>query len=391
MNSSNESAKKITSFSAAVVPNSEEMPRHIQVRDGIMAAIRAGEFAPGERLPGEREWATRFGVSHMTARRAVGQLVEMDLLERRPQIGTYVRSRGSKRLASVTVNLIYPLQAFGFIEQFVQSFLVGLEKRGWHHHAIHLQSGRESAVLRALATNEPAIIVPPETGFNPRMEAALMTAQGRVILIGNRLPASAATSIMADDARAIRLLMKHLQSAGHRKIAIISKQPTHTVDKVQIATWKACCAAYATPRELRNRLIHVEVRRDVPEAVSMRAAVRDYLASPGADATALICLTDTCALGTLAACRELGRAVPAQMSVVASCNTTLLEMINPPVTCADVHIERHVERALELIEATLAGNRTSANEELIAPTLVIRESVAPLIGEPGQAVNNGII
>ena len=299
------------------------------------------------------------------------------MLERRPQSGTYVRAGGSKRLASVTVNLIYPLQAFGFIEQFVQYFLVGLEKRGWHHHAIHLQSGRENAVVRALATNEPAIILPPETGLDRRMEAALFKAKGRIIIIGNRLSAGAATSIMADDARAIRLLMEHLQSVGHRKIAIISKQPDHTVEQVQIATWKACCAAYATPQELRDRLIYVEVRRDVPEAVSMRAAVRDYLASPGADATALICLTDTCALATLAACRELGLAVPAQMSVVASCNTTLLEMINPPVTCADVHIERHVERALELIEATLENKFVASADELIVPSLVARESVAP--------------
>ncbi len=345
-----------------------------------MAAIRAGEFASGERLPGEREWAVRFGVSHMTARRAVSEMVEADLLERRPQSGTYVRSRGSKRLASVTVNLIYPLQAFGFIEQFVQSFLVGLEDRGWHHHAIHLQSGRESAVMRALATNEPAIIVPPEMGFNRRMETALLAAKGRVILIGNRLPRSAATSIMADDPHAIRLLVEHLQSAGHRKIGIISKQPQHTVDQTQIATWKACCAAHATPQELDNRLIRVEIKRDVPEAVCTREAVKSYLNSPQADATALICLTDTCALATLAACRDTGRAVPEQISVVASCNTTLLEMINPPVTCADVHIELHVERAFQLIEATLESTNITAAADLIVPSLVVRGSVAP----PGE-------
>ncbi len=357
--------------------SSEETPRHIQVRDGIMAAIRAGEFAPGERLPGEREWATRFGVSHMTARRAVSEMVEVDLLERRPQSGTYVRSHGSKRLVSVTVNLIHPFQAFGFIERLTQCLLIGLEKCGWHHHMIHLQSGRESAVMRVLATEEPAIIVPPEMGLNQRMKAALLAAKGRVIVIDNRVPESAATSIMADNGQAIRLLMGHLQGAGHRKIGIITKQPDHTVDQTQIATWKACCAAYATPQELRNRLIEVEMSHDLPEAVSMREGVRRYLGSRGADATALICLTDTCALATLAACREVGRTVPAQISVVASCNTTLLEMINPPVTCADVHIEQHVERAFQLIEATLENKPATVSNDLIVPSLVIRESVTP--------------
>lgn len=342
-----------------------------------MAAIRAGEFTPGDRLPGEREWAAHFGVSHMTARRAVSELVEADLLERRPQSGTYVRSHGSKRLASVTVNLIYPLQTFGFIEQLLQCFLIGLEKRGWHHHLIHLQSGRESAVLRALATEEPAIIVPTENGFDQRVKAALLAAKGQVIVIGNRLPESVATSIMADDAQAIRLLMKYLQESGHRKIGIISKQPDHTVDQHQIATWKACCAAYATPQELQKRLITVEMRHDAPEAVSIREAVCNYLNSSNADVTALICLSETCALATLAACREAGLTVPNEMSVVASCNTTLLEMINPPVTCADVHIELHIERALELIEATLGTKPIAAKNDLIAPSLVIRESVAP--------------
>src|SRR5687767_9142792 len=80
--------------------------KHQQVRNSIIEAIRNGEFASGERLPAERDLASRFGVSYMTARRAITEMVEADLLERRAREGTYVRPQGHKRLSTTTVNLI---------------------------------------------------------------------------------------------------------------------------------------------------------------------------------------------------------------------------------------------------------------------------------------------
>ena len=80
-------------FSSAVASNGETL-KHLQVREAITLAIRSGEFPSGSRLPGERELARRFGASHMTARRAVTEMIEADLLERRTHQGTFVRSHG---------------------------------------------------------------------------------------------------------------------------------------------------------------------------------------------------------------------------------------------------------------------------------------------------------
>ncbi len=54
-----------------------------EILDQLEQAILDGHISAGDRLPPERELAERFGVSYMTARRAVSDLVDANLLERR--------------------------------------------------------------------------------------------------------------------------------------------------------------------------------------------------------------------------------------------------------------------------------------------------------------------
>jgi GntR family phosphonate transport system transcriptional regulator len=64
-------------------------PVYRQVSDQLRADITA--FAkPGERLPNERDLAARFGVNRHTLRRAIDELVDCGLVERRHGSGTFV-------------------------------------------------------------------------------------------------------------------------------------------------------------------------------------------------------------------------------------------------------------------------------------------------------------
>ncbi len=56
---------------------------HLQIRAWLVAALAAGDFAVGERLPPERELAIAFGVSRMTLRHALDELEREGALERR--------------------------------------------------------------------------------------------------------------------------------------------------------------------------------------------------------------------------------------------------------------------------------------------------------------------
>ncbi len=357
----------------------EEVPKHLQVRASLMEAIRAGEFAPGEQLPSERDVAARYGVSYMTARRAITEMVEADLLERRPNIGTFVRSHGSRRLAAATVNLIYPLQQSSFGDQFLQSAIMGTQKRGWHYHLIPLQTGRERSAVRALESGEPAILMTPGLKEDSPLYQAVARAQGRAVTIGSQLENHEAPAVMADDTRGMRLIMEHLRGAGHRAIGYITKSLGHPIEEERIATWKECCSPALTPAQIERRLIVLRDLKPTAEASHTHliyAAMCKELARPELDVTALICSGDSTVLATLAACRQNGYDVPAQMSVVTIGDGMAIEFHNPPITCVDVHVGRHVETALEIIEAALQGSPSAEMLHIVEPTLIERGTVA---------------
>jgi GntR family transcriptional regulator len=67
------------------------IPLHHQVYLDLRRAIDGGEWRAGDRLPPERELATRYGCSLITVRRALTELARERRLERTPGRGTYVQ------------------------------------------------------------------------------------------------------------------------------------------------------------------------------------------------------------------------------------------------------------------------------------------------------------
>ncbi|WP_263143586.1 histidine utilization repressor [Pseudomonas sp. RIT-PI-AD] len=67
-----------------------EQPQYLRIKTHILAAIRAGELRPGDRIPAETSLAGQFGVSRMTVNRAIRELADAGVVQRFVGDGTYI-------------------------------------------------------------------------------------------------------------------------------------------------------------------------------------------------------------------------------------------------------------------------------------------------------------
>lgn len=77
----------------------QSQPVHLHVREVILGMIEGPDYGPGDKIPSERSLSETLGISRMTVRRAIDDLVRDGVLERRSTSGTHI----------ATPNVIRPL------------------------------------------------------------------------------------------------------------------------------------------------------------------------------------------------------------------------------------------------------------------------------------------
>lgn len=68
-------------------------PRYRQIEEYLLERIRSGEFPVNHQIPPEEQLARDFGVSRMTANKAIRDLVQKGYLVRQAGLGTFVTDR----------------------------------------------------------------------------------------------------------------------------------------------------------------------------------------------------------------------------------------------------------------------------------------------------------
>lgn len=88
-------------------------PLYAQVKDHIMGNINSGAWAPGSRVPSENELVESFGISRMTANRALRELADDGYLARVPGVGTFVKEQTARASLLELRNIAEEIKARG--------------------------------------------------------------------------------------------------------------------------------------------------------------------------------------------------------------------------------------------------------------------------------------
>src|SRR5262245_61001266 len=85
----------------------ESQTKHRAIYKFLEEGIRTGTFKPGAQLPTEFDLVEQFDVSRPTVSRAMRDLQQQGLIERRPGAGSYVRSKSAGEIRT-TLGMLIP-------------------------------------------------------------------------------------------------------------------------------------------------------------------------------------------------------------------------------------------------------------------------------------------
>lgn len=324
------------------------------------------------------------GVSTATVSRAlrglptVSQATRDRVLAAAAQLG-YAASPSASRLAggkTGTVAVVVPRITRWFFATVVEAAEDALHRAGYDL-LLHNLGGSESERQRLLHTaalhkrvDALMLVATPLQG--PDLDAITSLAlPGVTVSSGTGVPGW--PSIRIDDLAAARAATNHLIGCGHRRIAHISGDPA---DELAFTTHidrrrgyrEALAAAGITP----DPALDVEEEFTV---VGGERAVAELLRR-GAPPTAIFAACDEIAMGAMAALRQAGLKVPADVSVIGIDDHDLAGVVG--LTTVAQPAAEQGRLAANILLSPLTGGDYPGEKTVILPThLIVRESTAP--------------
>ncbi|HEY3331850.1 MAG TPA: substrate-binding domain-containing protein [Capsulimonadaceae bacterium] len=347
--------------------------KHHSVRRSLEDAIRKGEFGPGDQVPSEVELAQRCGVSYMTARKAVAELVAADVLERRASKGTFVRQAVRTRLATTTLNLVVTAYEGSNTKELLLGGVQLAKKKGWNSNIIRLTAEQQDPAVRVIRNGELAILMVDEIPSGSSLWLAMRAAKGKAISFHQNVAPSGIPTVLSESKRDLKLAADHLRSHGHTNIAHVTQVlPEGNVSWMRAAEKAAATQAQPIPILAVPTPLFVSPMKSCYETIL--AHVKSH-----PETTAFVTKSDELAMATLAACRDAGCPVPEYKSVVSLGNWHTLEYTYPPVTCVDFNFADQFEQASQIFELALAGRDLEPFLRVVDGFLVERGSVGPCL------------
>lgn len=96
-------------------PGDPTIPRYQQLKAHIVAGIESGRLRPRDRVPSEQDLVRHFGVSRMTANRALRELANDGILVRQTGVGTFVAEAQSRSHAMEVRNIADEIRERGHV------------------------------------------------------------------------------------------------------------------------------------------------------------------------------------------------------------------------------------------------------------------------------------
>lgn len=344
-------------------------PLYEQMRSDLERRIRSGEIRYMERLPPLPQLCRKYGVSMVTARRALDELAHAGLVVKQPGRGkgTLVVRRFLQ--AEIRVMLIAGFNIYKSpIETVHEVFdiLAGVQKiASTNGCRVQLVSPDGFESLPPPSGNVGYVIV--AMTWAEYQQGVALAAKHNVPYILVNPPLSAPSCVRVDMEQGAFIGVNYMAQLGHRRIAYVG--PTSS-------QWFAPRFA-GYQRALKENGIDLDMNLVIEtNGIDVKEdyiALDTFMGLPSPP-TAIFAASDYRALHLLSYCKHKGIQVPEYLSICGYDNIHESGAVEPALTTIHHPREELGQLAVEHLLNLIINHRTCGTDILVEPRLVIRES-----------------
>ncbi len=305
------------------------LPAYERLRRDLLIKIESGELT--ERIPSERDLAKQYGISHMTARRAVCELVDKGVLIRgKGRRGTYV---ADKRLRSMkgAIGVLSPLaEREQHFDPYGASLLAAIQEMLCEHGLrLHLapqidaffetsNSETGESLCNALASVDGILKLPckPDKRFKEIVKI--------VPSIALSTWAPGLPRVGADDVAGARRAVEYLTGKGHERIAHLSHRPRSLMARDR-------CRGYEQAMDGLGLEQHAIVLKCNGGRKAVEGAFRRFM-DLNPRPTAIFCSTDESAAIFMGLLQSAGVGIPDKVSIMGFGDLEIARYLHPALT-----------------------------------------------------------
>jgi len=278
------------------------------------------------------------------------------------------RAQSMRKVKSRTIGVLMP----DLVDSHSSQILIGVEEHLVERGYLYLTAShhRDAALMEKY----------PRLLSDRSIEGLLLIhtvvdQHGKMPTVAIACPGDSTTAphVVFDHLRSAELVLSHLSSLGHRKIAVM----IGTADKPVVEPRLE--ALMAAAESMKLELLH---ELPSPTRSLLSAQQRGYmpvreLLLAGAEFTAVICLDDIAAVGAMRAIADQGLQVPADLSVVGYDEVQNAHFYRPSLTTVRQPLRQMGYLAASVLLQRIAGEDSSPDTLSIEPELQVRKSTGP--------------
>ena len=357
--------------------NKKKTVLYRMIYEDIKGKILQQAYTDGEQLPFERELCDIYEVDRVTVRKALELLVMDGLIEKRPGLGSFVKSPAlngngeqneSRNILFVMSNNANDIKNNPSAFNSLLFHSIEEECRANGYSLFYAVADEQLSLNNIINGNSFAGIL-FVSYIQPHFLEQCVEMNLPAICINNRF--ANMISIVPEDERGSYEMVKYLQSQGHQKIGILLGDRKYFSTLERLRGYST--AMFESGLKMNQNFI---MEGDWTFNGARQAVLGLLDTVPQKDLpTAVFCCSDMMAIGAIDAFKERDISIPGQVSVVGFDNISQSEYVYPRLTTVAVDVKLMAQLAVEKV-MDLSGKKEIRSYLVHIPSsLVIRQSV----------------